>query len=244
MKKLNLKKSLMAAMVCLGVASFSTSAFAASTCPIQPAYGQYQIVYKWNWMPLKSNFFYYYFPSFQMPMQAAPAPVAKPQPAPAPAAKPQPVAKPQPAVTVPVRKPVQATPVKQEQTQAVGKFASEVAALVNQERAKAGLQPLRLDSNLSKMALDKAKDMHDNNYFDHTSPTYGSPFEMMKKYGISYTYAGENIAMGQRTPQEVMNGWMNSPGHRANILNPNFNTIGVAYYNGYWVQEFIRTAQS
>jgi uncharacterized protein YkwD len=89
------------------------------------------------------------------------------------------------------------------------------------------------------MALVKAKDMYNNNYFDHTSPSYGSPFNMMKSFGIQYTYAGENIAKGQRSPQEVMTSWMNSPGHRQNILNPNFTKIGVAYYNGEWVQEFI-----
>jgi uncharacterized YkwD family protein/spore coat assembly protein SafA len=118
-------------------------------------------------------------------------------------------------------------------------YASQVVALVNQERAKAGLKPLASDSSLSAMALDKAKDMYNNHYFDHTSPTYGSPFDMMKSYGIRFTYAGENIAMGQRTPQEVMTAWMNSTGHRQNILSPNFNKIGVSYYNGEWVQEFI-----
>jgi uncharacterized YkwD family protein len=118
-------------------------------------------------------------------------------------------------------------------------FASQVVTLVNQERTKAGLTPLAGDSPLSAMALDKAKDMYDNHYFDHTSPTYGSPFDMMNTYGIRYTYAGENIAMGQQTPQEVMTAWMNSPGHRQNILNPNYTKIGVSYYNGEWVQEFI-----
>ncbi len=119
-------------------------------------------------------------------------------------------------------------------------FATQVVTLVNQERAKAGLSPLAAtNATLTKMALDKAKDMYNNGYFDHNSPTYGSPFDMMKKYGINYRYAGENIAKGQRTPQEVMNAWMNSPGHRANILGANFTTIGVAYYNGVWVQEFI-----
>ncbi|WP_409347188.1 CAP domain-containing protein [Paenibacillus sp. MBLB4367] len=118
-------------------------------------------------------------------------------------------------------------------------YASQVVDLVNQERAKAGLKPLSSDSALAAMALDKAKDMYTNNYFDHNSPTYGSPFDMMKSYGIRYTYAGENIAKGQRTPQEVMTAWMNSAGHRQNILSPNFTKIGVAYYNGEWVQEFI-----
>jgi uncharacterized YkwD family protein/spore coat assembly protein SafA len=118
-------------------------------------------------------------------------------------------------------------------------YANQVVNLVNQERAKAGLKPLASDSSLSAMALDKAKDMYSNHYFDHTSPTYGSPFDMMKTYGIQFTYAGENIAMGQRSPQEVMTAWMNSAGHRQNILSPNYNKIGVSYYNGEWVQEFI-----
>lgn len=118
-------------------------------------------------------------------------------------------------------------------------YASQVVTLVNQERTKVGLSALTSDPALASMALDKAKDMYNNNYFDHNSPTYGSPFDMMKAYGIRYTYAGENIAKGQRNPQEVMNAWMNSTGHRQNILSPNFTKIGVAYYNGEWVQEFI-----
>lgn len=118
-------------------------------------------------------------------------------------------------------------------------FASQVVTLVNKERAKAGLKALTVHEKLTGMAVDKAKDMNDNKYFDHTSPTHGSPFDMMKKYGISYGYAGENIAMGQRTPEEVMKSWMNSEGHRKNIMSANFTMIGVGYYNGYWVQEFI-----
>ncbi len=134
-------------------------------------------------------------------------------------------------------KPSTSKPAKQQQA-GIDSYAQAVFAQVNQERAKAGLSALKLDSSLSRMALDKAKDMATNKYFDHTSPTYGSPFDMMKTYGISYTYAGENIAMGQRNAQEVMKDWMNSPGHRQNILGKNYDTIGVAYYNGYWVQEF------
>lgn len=118
-------------------------------------------------------------------------------------------------------------------------YASQVVTLVNQERAKAGLSPLTVNTALSAMALDKAKDMYNNGYFDHTSPTYGSPFDMMTQYGIRYTYAGENIAKGQQTPAAVMTAWMNSAGHRQNILSPNYSQIGVAYYNGEWVQEFI-----
>lgn len=118
-------------------------------------------------------------------------------------------------------------------------YADQVVNLVNQERAAAGLAPLASDPALAKLALDKAKDMVVNQYFDHQSPTYGSPFDMMRSYGISYSYAGENIAKGQRTPQEVMTAWMNSQGHRQNIMSPNFTKIGVGYYNGAWVQAFI-----
>ena len=83
--------------------------------------------------------------------------------------------------------------------------------------------------------------MQTKGYFSHTSPTYGSPFEMMKKFGITYRYAGENIAYGQRTPQQVVDAWMNSSGHRANILNANFTQIGMGYVatGNYWTQMFI-----
>ena len=118
-------------------------------------------------------------------------------------------------------------------------FAVQVVNLVNQERAKAGLQPLKSDTALTSVAMIKAKDMYNNNYFDHNSPTLGSPFDLMRSQGIQYRTAGENIAKGQRTPEEVMNAWMNSDGHRKNILNASYTTIGVAYYNGVWVQEFI-----
>ena len=94
-----------------------------------------------------------------------------------------------------------------------------------------------------KTATIKSQDMAQNNYFSHTSPTYGSPFDLMKKYGISYRTAGENIAMGQTSPSQVMNGWMNSEGHRANILNSSFTKIGVGVVQNasgryYWTQHF------
>lgn len=117
-------------------------------------------------------------------------------------------------------------------------YAQQVLDLVNQERTNAGLQSLSMSSGLSNVAMAKAQDMYDNNYFDHQSPTYGSPFDMMKSFGITYNSAGENIAKGQTSPAEVMNQWMNSPGHRANILNTGYTQIGIAYYNSAWVQEF------
>lgn len=121
----------------------------------------------------------------------------------------------------------------------------EVIKLVNIERSKNGLSQLTADWQLSRVARYKSTDMRDKNYFSHYSPTYGDPFKMMHDFGISFYAAGENIAKGQPTPQAVMQAWMNSPGHRANILNPQFNEIGVGIAkasNGtiYWTQEFIR----
>ncbi len=122
---------------------------------------------------------------------------------------------------------------------------SEVIRLVNVERQKQGLQPLRANWELSRVAQYKSKDMADKGYFAHQSPTYGSPFDMIKSFGIKYQSAGENIAYGYTTPQQVMNGWMNSSGHRANILNKGFEQIGVGIATNnkgvkYWTQMFIR----
>ncbi|MEK9200133.1 SafA/ExsA family spore coat assembly protein [Ureibacillus sp. 179-F W5.1 NHS] len=118
----------------------------------------------------------------------------------------------------------------------------EVVRLVNVERANAGLPALKSDWELARVAEHKSQDMADKNYFSHTSPTYGSPFTMMKNYGITYKSAGENIAQGQRTASEVVKAWMNSEGHRANILNRNFTHIGVGYVadGNYWTQMFIQ----
>lgn len=118
----------------------------------------------------------------------------------------------------------------------------EVVRLVNVERAKEGLSPLTIDWELSRVAKYKSQDMHDKNYFSHTSPTYGSPFDMMKKFGISYTAAGENIAKGQKTAAEVVKAWMNSEGHRANIMSSKYTHIGVGYVadGNYWTQMFIK----
>ncbi|WP_182199491.1 SafA/ExsA family spore coat assembly protein [Paraliobacillus salinarum] len=116
-----------------------------------------------------------------------------------------------------------------------------VIQLTNQERAKYGLPALRPNWELSRVARYKSTDMKENNYFSHQSPTYGSPFTMMQNFEISYTRAAENIARGQQTPQQVVKAWMNSPGHRKNILG-DFSHIGVGYVsNGkYWTQMFIK----
>ena len=117
----------------------------------------------------------------------------------------------------------------------------EVVRLVNKIRVENGLSELSQDWQLSRIARFKSQDMKDKNYFSHESPTYGSPFEMMKSFGITYRYAAENIAKGQTSAQNVVNAWMNSSGHRKNILNPYFTKIGVGYVKSgnYWTQMFI-----
>ncbi|MEH7044184.1 serine protease [Bacillus thuringiensis] len=142
------------------------------------------------------------------------------------------------------QKPAEQKPAEQkpaEEAKSLSEFEQRVVELTNAERAKQGLPALKIDTELSKVARIKSEDMQKNNYFDHNSPTYGSPFDMMKKFGISYTSAGENIAQGQRTPEEVVQAWMNSAGHRANILNNGFTHIGVGYVESgnYWTQQFI-----
>lgn len=123
--------------------------------------------------------------------------------------------------------------------------AEAILKLVNQERAKAGVPALKLSDKLNSIANTKAKDMADKGYFAHESPTYGSPFDMLKDFGVSFSYAGENIAAGQKTAEEVMDSWMNSSGHRQNILNKNYTQLGVGFTHGgqygtEWVQLFIR----
>lgn len=116
--------------------------------------------------------------------------------------------------------------------------------LVNQERAANGLQPLQVDLRLVGLAREKAQDMIVNNYFDHQSPTLGSPFDQMKRAGIQYLLAGENLA-GSPTVERAHAGLMNSPSHRANILNARYNHIGVGVIEGgrygkMFVQHFIQ----
>lgn len=122
---------------------------------------------------------------------------------------------------------------------------TEVVRLVNIQRTSRGLKPLSNNWELERIARYKSQDMANKKYFSHTSPTYGSPFTMMQNFGVKFSAAGENIAMGQKTPAEVVNAWMNSPGHRANILGTSYTQIGVGLAknnNGvcYWTQMFIR----
>ena len=124
-------------------------------------------------------------------------------------------------------------------------YEQKVVELVNIERQKVGLPALTLDSAISNVARTKSKDMATNNYFAHQSPTYGSAGDMLTRFGIKWSAWGENIASGQRTPEAVVTAWMNSAGHRANILSANFSKIGVGYAtnsNGtpYWTQMFTK----
>lgn len=122
---------------------------------------------------------------------------------------------------------------------------NEVIRLVNVERTNRGLQPLKANWQLSRVARYKSADMAQKGYFSHTSPTYGSPFDMMESFGLKFAAAGENIAYGQKTPQAVMTAWMNSAGHRSNILSTSYSEIGVGLAKNksgvlYWTQMFIR----
>ena len=115
--------------------------------------------------------------------------------------------------------------------------------MINAKRVANGLSALKINDEVQNVARVKAKDMVDSNYFSHTSPIYGSPFDMLKNYGISYKTAGENIA-GNSSNSGAVNAWMNSEGHRANILNSSFNYTGIGVvkspkYGKIYVQMFI-----
>jgi uncharacterized protein YkwD len=126
-------------------------------------------------------------------------------------------------------------------------LAQQVLTLVNQERATAGVGPLTMHTGCSQVAYNHSADMDLRDFFDHVNPDGLNPFQRMQAAGIGYSAAGENIAAGYQTAAAVMNGWMNSPGHRANILNANFTEIGIGVrqgstgqYGTYWTQVFRR----
>ena len=137
--------------------------------------------------------------------------------------------------------PPQEEPDAPEESGGVQEAAEAVASLVNAARRDAGLSELELDADLCAAAQARAQEIAQS--FSHTRPDGSSCFTILEEFGISYRAAGENIAMGQCTPEEVMDGWMNSSGHRANILNGTFTSIGVGYYvdgagAAHWVQIF------
>lgn len=124
-------------------------------------------------------------------------------------------------------------------------FESEVVSLINLERANEGLPAFSNQSQLTSAARTHSDDMACNNFFSHTSPTTGSPFDRINAAGYSFSWAGENIAAGYGSPAAVVDGWMNSSGHRANILSENFTQIGIGYakwaesdYVVYWTAVF------
>jgi len=128
-------------------------------------------------------------------------------------------------------------------------FATQVVALVNQERAEHGCQPLQVDSRLVNAAVAHSQDMALNDFFDHVGSDNSLPWDRIVAEGYNYSWAGENIAAGHQTPEHVVAEWMDSPGHRANILNCAFTETGVGYiymeqdqgtvnYRHYWTHVF------
>lgn len=121
-------------------------------------------------------------------------------------------------------------------------YAAQVLNLVNEERAKSGLSPLTLDASASSAAQTRAKEIVST--FSHTRPNGSSFSTALTEAGASFRSAGENIAYGQNSPKQVMNSWMNSSGHRANIMSSKYTRIGIGHYEtadgtDYWVQLFL-----
>jgi len=115
--------------------------------------------------------------------------------------------------------------------------------LVNNKREVYGLRPLLLDENLSKVAYDKSKEMSEKNYFAHVSPSGLTPGQRLNLFSYPWLKMGENLAIGRKnilSPEKVFSMWMNSAGHRANILSKEYNYLGLAFYNNYWAQEFVK----
>jgi uncharacterized YkwD family protein len=146
--------------------------------------------------------------------------------------------------TTPITPTVPVTPSTPSPGTGNASLEAQVVELVNRERESRGLDPLAMSETLTSIARTKSEDMVANNYFSHNSPTYGSPFDMLRQFGVSYSTAGENIASGQTTVASVMDTWMNSPGHAANILNDAYTEIGVGVANNngrpIWTQIFLR----
>ncbi len=162
----------------------------------------------------------------------SPYPVPDPEPIPDPALPPEPQPEPEPSPGPEPEQTPEPEPVPEPEPEK-GITAEEklMVDLVNEERAKLGLKPLEIDMRLVELGRMKSHDMIDLNYFSHTSPTYGSPFDMMQKAGVEYRMAGENLA-GASTVERAHDALMQSDGHRRNILNPNFTHIGIGIAKG------------
>lgn len=159
-----------------------------------------------------SKIFTLLFTGGQKPVLFQPDPQPAPQPVPQPVPQ-QPQIRPSPS------------------SSSLSSDERQMLDLVNQERLAAGQRPLQVDMTLVELARMKAQDMIDKGYFAHQSPTYGSPFEMIRAAGIKYLYAGENLA-GAPMVESAHENLMNSPGHRANILNSNYTKVGIGVVDG------------
>lgn len=174
-----------------------------------------------------------YFGSKPIVVQPVPKPTPAPTPTPIPAPTPAPVQTPVPTPT-PTPTPTPAPAPSSNPSglpTALTAMEQQMVNLVNQERTKQGLKPLEVDMRLVKAARLKSQDMITKNYTSHISPTYGSPFDMMKSMGISFNTAGENLA-GAGTVDRAFTNLMNSAGHRANMMNPNYTKIGIGIIQG------------
>lgn len=180
------------------------------------------------------------FPDIQGPEQACPSVPETPVPEQPTPEAPDPA---QPAPETPnPEQPAPETPAPEQPKpdSTASAYIARVVELVNQERAREGLAPLAVDQSVQTAAQVRAQEIVTS--FSHTRPNGSSFSTALKEQNVSYRSAGENIAWGQHSPEEVVNAWMNSAGHRANIMNARFTTIGVGYYqhNGinYWSQLF------
>jgi uncharacterized protein YkwD len=172
---------------------------------------------------------------------ASVSPSASASKKPKPSKSPQPTKKTAPTPRRSAPAPQSAPPPPQAQT-APSDTVAQVVALVNKERAAAGCGPLTEDPQLEKAAQNHSDDMAARDFFDHTNPDGADPGQRITAAGYRWSTYGENIAKGQQTPESVMDSWMNSPGHRANILNCSFKDIGVGVHRGaggpWWTQDF------
>ena len=212
-----MKFNRMTAIAISAATLLSTLAFvapaAAATCPLTSTGTRTVYTYRaTDWMTLR-NWLASRAPVTRTAPVAQAAPAAQAQVAPVPAAKPA------------------AAPATTQPTAGLTAEEQQMLNLVNGERAKAGLPALKADLQMTKLARMKSQDMINRNYFNHQSPTYGSPFDMLTKYGVSYRTAGENIA-GNGSVSGAHTSLMNSPGHRANILGSQFNYVGIGIVHG------------
>jgi uncharacterized YkwD family protein len=232
MLKNRLTKMTVAAVTLVGALAAVAGPASAATCPASAGYTSQLSAYR-NWYGIR--YLYRYLPGTAPQGPKVVKPVAAPvKPVAAPA---KPVAAPASPAPAPTQT---ATPAP-----SAGMTAEEqqMLTLVNAERAKSGLSTLTADTTLTKMARAKSQDMISNNYFAHQSPTYGSPFAMMTTYGVTYRTAGENIA-GNPSVTGAFQAWMNSPGHRANILGSQYTLTGIGIVHGgpygiMFTQEFV-----